>query len=170
VRALLIVALTLLASDAPAAFDSAAWQLSRKARLADAGQMRAAYSNCVARLQTPADDVALPVETFDDGSVRMLVQAKRAQYFIDSGLIWGEGVTIRRFLRNGSEESRIEAESCVVDRKSRRGWAEGRAKVTNGKTVFSGQGVYFSAPDAYVRVFSDSEIVSEDLKFGGGAW
>ena len=96
-----------------------------------------------------------------------MIFAKKAQYFLDKGLVWAEDVTVRRFKPDGTLEAKIEAKNCVVDRFSKSGWAEGLATVTHGKTVFKGKGVYFSSPESYVRVFSDSEIVSEDLKFGG---
>ena len=148
-------------------FDAEAWHGKRELFAREAERLQVAYSNCLARLETPAEDVTVPVETFDDGSVKVLVTAKRAQYFLDSGLVWAEGVVVRRFREDASCEARIEAERCVIDRVAKSGWAEGAATLVHGKTVFRGRGIYFSSPEAYVRVQSEAEIVSEDLSLGG---
>ena len=163
-----MVAMALTASSAPA-FDSKKWQAKHDAVGRDAERLRSAYTNCLAHVQIPAEDVTVPLETFDDGAVKVAVFAKKAQYFLDKGLVWAEGVVVRRFKADGSVEARIEAQNCVVDRKSKSGWAEGPAMVVHGKTVFRGRGVYFSSPQAYVRVHDDSDVRSEDLKFGGVA-
>ena len=151
------------------AFNSEEWLGKRELFAREAERLRAAYTNCVANLQTPADDVTIPVETFDDGSVKVMIFAKKAQYFLDKGLVWAEDVTVRRFKPDGTLEARIEAKNCVVDRFSKSGWAEGPASVVHGKTTFRGKGVYFSSPEAYVRVLEQSEVESADLRFGGAA-
>ena len=86
------LALVILALDLMA-FDSADWLGKRELLTREAERLRAAYTNCVARLEAPADDVTVPVETFPDGSVKVVIHAKRAQYFADTGLVWAEGVT-----------------------------------------------------------------------------
>ena len=157
-----------LAAAFPAqAFDSAEWHGKRELLLREAERLQAAYSNCLASVHEPAESVTVPVETFDDGSVKAVVSARKARFFLKEGLIWAEGVVIKRFAQDGSEESRIDAASCVVDRATRSGWAEGPARVRHGKTTFSGSGVYFSSPESYVRVFKGSVIESSDLSFGG---
>ena len=149
------------------AFNSEDWLGKRELFAREAERLRAAYTNCVAHLETPAEDVTVPVETFDDGSVKVMIFAKKAQYFLDKGLVWAEDVTVRRFKEDGRLEALIEAKNCVVDRFSKSGWAEGSAKVSHGKTTFRGRGVYFSSPEAYVKVFERADVDSQDLKFGG---
>ena len=149
------------------AFNSAEWHGKREVLTREAERLRAAYTNCVAQLQTPAEDVSVPIESFDDGSVKVLVSAKKAQYFLEKGLVWAEGVVVRKFNADGTTDSSIEARNCVIDRASKSGWAEGPATVVHGKTTFRGKGVYFSTSESYVKVFSDSFIESRDLKFGG---
>ena len=149
------------------AFNSEEWLGKRELFAREAERLRAAYTNCVANLQVPAEDVTIPVETFDDGSVKVMIFAKKAQYFLDKGLVWAEDVTVRRFKPDGTLEAKIEAKNCVVDRFSKSGWAEGLATVTHGKTVFKGEGVYFSSPEGYVRVVERTDVDSKDLKFGG---
>ena len=149
------------------AFNSEEWLGKRELFAREAERLRAAYTNCVAHIETPAEDVTIPVETFDDGSVKVMIFAKRAQYFLDKGLVWAEDVTVRRFKPDGRQEAKIEAKNCVVDRFSKSGWAEGLATVTHGKTVFKGEGVYFSSSEGYVKVVERTDVDSKDLKFGG---
>ena len=149
------------------AFDSTEWHGKRELFAREAERLRTAYSNCLAKVDVPAEDVALPVETFADGSIKTIVRARKAQYFLDAGFVWAEGVVVETFRKDGVLDGRIEAANCVVDRGTRSGWAEGPATVIHGKTTFRGEGVYFSAADSYVKVIDRSEIDSEDLKFGG---
>ena len=149
------------------AFNSEEWLGKRELFSREAERLRAAYTNCVANLEVPAEDVTIPVETFDDGSVKVMIFAKKAQYFLDRGLVWAEDVTVRRFKPDGTLEACIEAKNCVVDRFSKSGWAEGPATVTHGKTTFRGRGIYFSAPEGYVKVLEGTDVDSQDLKFGG---
>ena len=149
------------------AFNSEEWLGKRELFAREAERLRAEYTNCVAHLETPAEDVTIPIETFDDGSVKVMIFAKKAQYFLDKGLVWAEDVTVRRFKPDGTIEALVEAKNCVVDRFSKSGWAEGLATVTHGKTVFKGMGVYFSSPEGYVKVVERTDVDSKDLKFGG---
>ena len=162
-----VIVLMLLSVEAMA-FDLTGWNEKRALHLHEAERLRAAYSNCVARIDQPAEDVSVPLETFEDGSVKVMVYAKKAQYFLQEGYVWAQGVVIRKFKDDGTVGAKIVAESCVVDRYSKSGWAEGPATVEHGKSRFSGKGIYFSSPDAYIKVFEASDCVSEDLKFGGG--
>lgn len=161
------LALCIVAAASARAFDSAEWHGKRELLLREAERLQAAYSNCVASLHEPAEDITVPVETYGDGSVKTVVAARRARFFLREGLIWAEGVVIRKFAEDGAEESRIDAASCVVDRAMKSGWAEGPARVRHGRTTFCGSGVYFSSPESYVHVSSRSEIDTTDLSFGG---
>ena len=165
-RLLILLAFSLFLIPCSFAFDSAEWHGKRELFAREAERLMAAYSNCAARVSEPAEQVTIPVETFPDGSVKTLVSAKKARYFLKEGLVWAEGVEVRQNAADGSAAGRIEAASCVVDRNSRSGWAEGAAKVTYGKSVLTGSGVFFSAPDSYVKVFAGAAIESDDLKFG----
>ena len=149
------------------AFNTAKWMARREAMTDDAVRLRAAYSNVVGRIDTPSEGIVIPLETNPDGSVRTSVHAAKAQFFSDSPIIWAEKLEMRKFDPDGTERLRLEAGSCVIDRLSRSGWVEGHAKVTQGQTVFEGEGVYFSATNAFVSVYSGADLKSADLKFGG---
>ena len=61
----------------------------------------------------------------------------------------------------------FDARSCVIDRFTKSGWAEGAARVQHGKTSFSGRDVYFSSPESYVRVYDGADLQTEDAKAKG---
>ena len=150
------------------AFVSAEWSGRREMLTREAERLQAAYSNCVARATEPAEGVVVPVEINPDGSVRLSIEARKSQLFLDEGIVWAEGVIIRKTGADGKEVSRIEADNCVFDRNTKSGWADGTLTLSHGETVFTGRGVYFSSPEDYVMSFSGSSIYSKDLKFGGG--
>ena len=150
------------------AFDSAEWHGKRELFAREAERLMVAYTNCCAKVKEPAENVTIPVETYEDGSVKVMVHAGKAQYFLVEGFVWAEDVEVKKLAKGGAVEAHLEAKNCIVDRNSKSGWAEGAAKVTQGKTTFAGKGVYFSATDSYVKVFGGSVVESSDLKFGGG--
>ena len=158
------IVLAMVAGLSARAFDLSAWSAQRDLHLREAERLRAAYSNCLQRLDHPAEDVSVPVETYENGAVRLVVQARRVQFFLDSGLVWAENVVVRRLAPDGSVETRIDARSCVVDRFTKSGWAEGAARVQHGKTSLAGKDVYFSSPESYVRIFEGADLQSEGVK------
>lgn len=150
-----------------AAFDSELWLAKREIFTREAERLQAAFTNCQAQAEQPAEGVNVPIETFENGSVKLSVAARKAQLFLDSGLIWAEGALVRKFEEDGSESARIEAERCLVDRTTKCGWIEGAGKIVFGKTVFTGADIFFSAPEGYVLSRRKTAIETTDLKFGG---
>ncbi len=149
-------------------FDSGAWLTKRAMFDREAERLQAAYTNCVANLRTPAENVTVPIEHYPDGAVKASVTARKAQFFLDEGLVWCEGVCVRECGPDGrTERGRVEAESCVIDRETRSGWADGRARATYGRTTVEGRGIYFSFEEEFVKITSEVEITSRDLKFEG---
>jgi hypothetical protein len=146
------------------AFDLDAWNAQRDLHMREVARLRTAYSNCLQRIEHPAEEVTVPVETYTNGAVRLVVQARRAQFFLDSGLVWAENVVVRKFGPDGELETRIDARSCVVDRFTKSGWAEGAARVMHGKTALGGRNVYFSSPESYVRVFDGAVLKTEGAR------
>ena len=157
-------AMTCLAAHA---LDLLSWRTQRELHMHEADRLRMAYSNCLQRMDCPAEDVTVPVETHPDGSVKLVVHAKRAQFFLDTGLVWAENVVVRRFEPDGTLDTRIDARSCVIDRFTKSGWAEGAARVQHGKTSFAGRNVYFSSSESYVRVFDGADLQTEDARSKG---
>lgn len=149
-------------------FDTEAWLMKRAVLDREAERMQAVYTNCVANLRSPAQNVTVPIEHFPDGSVKASVAAAEAQFFLDSGLIWCRDVCVRQFAQGESEaQAYVKAAHCVIDRKMRCGWAEGEAEVRYSKTVVRGSGIYFSFDEEFVKILSNVRIESQDLKFEG---
>jgi hypothetical protein len=126
-RALLCSAAVLAAFAAPA-FDMDAW-LARRARVDEkARAFRLVYSNCVAAVRLPAENVSVPVETWPDGAPKTLVRAEKAQFFIDEGLVWCAGVRLVEYARDGvtvltndkSPEALIEQACAILFEETRR--------------------------------------------------
>ena len=157
----IVVVLTALGAHA---FDLASWRAQRALHEREAERLRVAYSNCLQRAETPAEDVMVPVDTHTNGAIRIVVSARRAQFFLDDGLVWAENVVVRKLGPDGELEARIDARSCVVDRFTKSGWAEGPARVQNGKTSLAGRNVYFSSPESYVRVYDGADLRTEGGK------
>lgn len=154
-------ALTLLfagwALVASAAFSSAKW-LEERGDDSDVLRLRAAYADCVKKLEAPAENVLIPLETFANGQVKSRVTAQRAHLFPDTGFIWGEKIRVEQFKEDGSLFASLDAESCVVDRKTKSGWVEGAAKMVYGDSSVKGRGIYFSLEREFIKIFSQSEI------------
>ena len=149
------------------AFDSQKWLEKRALLDRETERLQAAYSNCVSHLDQPAENIEIPVESHANGRVKTLVRAARAQFFLDTGFIWGEDVVVRQFRADGSVEAEVFARHCVVDRETRACWAEGPARATYGRTRVSGEGIYFSFREEYVKISSKVDIQSEDMKVEG---
>lgn len=143
------------------------WLAKREMLTHEAERLRDAYRVHVASDEAAAMDVMLPIDTYENGSVKLIVDAKKAQIFTKEDFILAWDVTIRKLDENGEELSRIEAATCIVDRSTKSGWAEGAIKIANEKTSFSGENVYFSAIEGYVMSFAKSKLVSTDMKLGG---
>lgn len=165
-KCVLLCFCVLSAFPALSAFDSTVWHEQREIFAREAERLRICYTNCQAQLLSPASDVSVPIETFEDGSVKTFVKAGRAQLFLAENLVWAEDVRVKRLNADGSVEAMLTATNCVIDRVSKSGWAEGPATVVHGKTSFAGEGVYFSSADAYVKVFDRAQVESSDLKLG----
>jgi len=164
---LLPASVVLLTTFVASAFDSAKWLAKREELSRDADRLRCEYSNAVARITTPSEGLTIPLETYPDGAVRTSLYARRAQIFEKSTLVWAEGLELAKFDADGQKKLKLEADRCVIDRQTKTGWVEGHAKVTQGKTVFEGDGVYFSSPKNFVSAYLHSDIKSADLRFGG---
>ena len=155
--------LALLPCCVAVAFSSAKW-LEERNDDSDMVRLRAAYADCVAKLAQPAEDVAFPLESYPDGTVKSRLKAKKAQMFLDSGFIWGEGIRVEEYGKDGKVSGWLTADNCVVDRNTRTGWVEGLATLSYNDTVVKGRGVYFSFNREFIKIFSQSEIRAKGLK------
>lgn len=147
------------------AFNSEDWLAKREILSREAERLQAAYTSCVARLDEPAGDVVLPFERYPDGSVKASVTAKKAQVFLDTGMIWGADVVVAQFTTNGVEDARVEADACVIDRVTKSGWVQGHAKAVYLGNEVEGDGIYFSFSEEFVTIYTNTRIRVKDQKF-----
>lgn len=141
------------------------WLAKREMLSHEAERLRDAYAHCATNRTELAEEVVLPLDTYEDGSLKTVIKAKNAQILPKEGFILAWGLTILKLDSSGKELSKIEAESCLVDRSTKSGWAEGPGSVVNGKNSFSGENVYFSSLEGYATSFRKSKLVS-DAKSG----
>ena len=151
-----VVALAALSANA---FDSADWLEQRMLLDREAERLCAAYAKYGALSTEAAESIVVPVEGYADGSIKTSVGAKRAQFFLVDGFIWGEGVEVRQFKRDGTIDMKLDADNCVVDRTTRSGWVEDHAHAEfRDEAVLDGDRVYFSAPEEYLKIYTNTVL------------
>lgn len=139
------------------AFNSSEW-LAERADDSDSVRLRAAYADCVKKLESPAENISLPLETYQDGTVKSRLSAGKAYIFADSGFVWAERIRVEQYKEDGTIFASLDAENCVVDRNTKSGWVEGSAQMTYGDSTVRGRGIYFSLNREFIKIFSQSEI------------
>lgn len=150
------------AAFAAQAFDSAEWLGQRALLDIEAARLKKAYAKYSVAATSPAETIAFPIESYPDGSVKTSISAKSAQIFVKEGFLWGEGVVIRQFKRDGSVEAKIEADNCIVDRSTRSGWVNGHAHAEfRDEAVLDGDKVYFSVYEEYLKIFENTVLKAD---------
>ena len=150
------------------AFDSGKW-LAERGDDSDMLRLRAAYEDCIKKIEAPAENVAFPLETYPDGTVKSRLRAGRAFMFLDTGFIWGENIRVEQYKSDGKTvEGFLTADNCIVDRKSKSGWVQGNAHMDWDGTAIKGRGIYFSFEREFIKIFSQTEIRAKSLKLGSG--
>ena len=158
----------LAALPAMAVFDSGKW-LAERGDDSDMLRLRTAYEECVKKIEAPAENVAFPLESYPDGTVKSRLRAQKAYMFVDTGFIWGENIRVEQYKPDGKTvESYLSADNCIVDRKSKSGWVEGNARMDWEGTVVKGRGIYFSFDREFIKIFSQTEIRTKALKLDAG--
>ena len=143
--------------SALAKFDSEAWN-AKCADVKEINRLKGEYEKCLALTNSAADDIELPIEQYESGKIKSRLRAAKAQMFLDTGLVWGEGITVEQFDENGEVTGSLTADNCIVDRKKVTGWVPGNATATAGEVKISGRGIYFSFKEEFVKITADAEI------------
>ena len=165
---ILVSIIAVCATLAACAFDSGKW-LAERGDDSDMLRLRAAYEDCVKKIEAPAENVAFPLETYPDGTVKSRLRAGRAYMFLDTGFIWGENIRVEQYKPDGKTiEGFLTADNCIVDRKSKSGWVHGNAHMDWDGTAIKGRGIYFSFEREFIKIFSQTEIRAKSLKLGSG--
>ena len=162
-RTVAAVSAALLATAAAAAFDPDSWLERREVLAREAERLEKLYLSCAAKADDPAEKVSLPVDGHPDGAVKTLITADRAQFFQSQDAVWAAGVTAHEYDAAGKEVSRLEAESLIVDRGTKSGWVDGKARAIHGQTLVKGARVYVSFAEDYVMITSNALVRSRDF-------
>lgn len=146
------------------AFDSVAWLTKVEIFEREAERLRAEQGRVSKMVKDPAENVSVTLEKHADGSVKTVLTAKQAQFFLDIGFVWGKDVVVTEYNLDGTPRGFITGQDCFVDRETKSGWVEGRIHAVYDKMTLDGEQVYFSFEEEYVRIFNDSQITSSGLK------
>ena len=150
------------------AFDSEAWLKARDAASEEASEMRRAYAEYSGRVNIPAENLTVPLESFPNGSVKSSIFAKNACFFLQEGYIWGKGVTIRQFTPDGKVESQVDADTCLVNRETRKAWVEGHAKAYyRNQAEIEGDNVFINATNEYITIYDNTVMEAEGRTLKG---
>jgi len=110
--------------------------------------------------EAPVEDLALPLEHYDNGRVRTVLRGERA-YLLggdQEGLVFARKVKVERLATNGKPEGVLLAEDCLIDRNTRRGYCRGAVEVRLGGDTMKGRGLYFSTDDQFYKLLAECEI------------
>ena len=164
-RALLALALTPFA--AAAQFDSEAW-LAQYADDTEVERLKAAYAKCAEAATTPAENIVLPIEQYPDGRIKSQLTAARAQFFLDTGFVWGADIVVEQYDEKGAVTGSLKADNCLVDRKRVTGWVAGNATARMGDVTITGRGIFFAFKREFVKITEDAaiEVKSVHVDFG----
>jgi len=103
---------------------------------------------------SPVEDFTLPVEHYDNGRIRAVLRANKAAVG-KAGLIWAWHVMVDMFDPVGASDGRIEAESCLYDRNSRRGYCPSAVMLSRTNVTIHGTGLYFVMSTQRMQIMSN---------------
>lgn len=115
------------------------------------------WSTAKAAMTTPVENLALPLDYYEDGRIRARLRAEKAQVFTN-GLIFAEGVTVELLTAEGKPDGVLTAEGCLFDREARHGYCDGRVTVEKDNDRLKGRGMYFSTVGEYIKIMGECEI------------
>lgn len=148
---------------AASGFSSREW-MARRNDETDKERLEAAYARLDAAKGQPAEDISLPLERFDDGSVKTTLEAKLAWIFTDEPFVIAEGVHVRRLKEDGSMEMEIVTTRILADRKTKTIWIEGDSIIKTPFATATGSEIYFSFEDEMMRVYRGTRITTKALE------
>ena len=161
-RVAIAVAILVASLFAHAKFDSEAWN-AKCADETEINRLKAEYDKCLAVTNSAADNIELPIEQYESGNIKSRLRAEKAQMFLTSGLVWGQGITVEQYDENGQVTGSLKADNCIIDRKKVVGWVPGSATATMGDVTISGRGIYFSFKEEFVKIMADPEITVKSV-------
>lgn len=150
-----------------AGFDSAQWLERRAVADGAAKALAAMYSERCGRFDSPAAEVAIPVEAFPSGAIKTMLRSRRSQILDNGEYIWGEGVELEQFDESGATQLVVTAENCLVNRAKRCGWVEGEATASGRGSHLTGRRVYLDFGASLLRIYDGARLRSEGMSLDG---
>jgi hypothetical protein len=152
-------AATAAATNAAVRLDDAAWR--DLADVWEAGRNKPVGS--------PVENLTLPLEHHLNGRVRAVLRARTAS-MADDRLVRAWQVTVDLFTDEGAPDGRIEAESGLFDRGSRRGYCCGAVVFSRQEARVSGTDLFWSAEQQQLRILSHGQVRTRWQVGAIGGW
>ena len=106
---------------------------------------------------SPVDHLTLPIEHYDNGRIRAVLHAGKAAV-MNTGMIWAWQVTVDRFDSVGAPDGRIEADDCLYDRTTRRGYCADAVMLVQSNATIRGTGLYWTMATQRMRILSNAVV------------
>ena len=116
-----------------------------------------------ALMTSPVENLHLPLAYHVNGRVKAMLQAQKAQIFLD-GLIFAEGVSVELLTEDGHSDGQLTAEGCLFDRKAKQGYCEGEVSMVKSGDRLKGRGMYFSIEEQFIKILADCEILTQRIR------
>jgi lipopolysaccharide assembly outer membrane protein LptD (OstA) len=110
-----------------------------------------------AAMTSPVENLMLPLGYYENGRIKAVLRAQKSQMYAD-GLIYAEGVRVEMLTVDGKPDGQLQADGCLFDRKSKRGYCEGVVHMVKGTDRLKGRGMYFSIDEQFIKILSECEI------------
>jgi len=110
-----------------------------------------------AAMTAPAENLVLPLDHHENGRVRALLRAEKAQ-ILGTNLVFALNVKVELLQPDGKPDGLLLAEDCLIDRAAKRGFSRGAVDVTQGEDRLKGRGMYFATDDQFIKILSECEI------------
>lgn len=117
----------------------------------------------------PIEDLRLPLEHYDDGTLKAQLVAGWAKV-PPRGAVEATDVRVELYNRDGSLSGTMQVEHCRYDRDTRRVTSDSKVRLERDSVVITGIGMEWDAEQETVRIRRDPKVVFKGtlkLKPGG---
>lgn len=114
----------------------------------------------------PLSGLRFPMEHYEDGTIRTMVHAQRAEA-PPGKPVKAEGVTVTMMRPDGSVETTLIMQDCVIDREQQTADSVGDVMMERPGAVITGKGMTWSGADEKILIKSNVKVVlsrSSDAK------
>jgi len=115
--------------------------------------------------ELPIRGMRIPLELFEDGSVKMQFSAARARVPEGGGEVEASEALVESFNADGSIAMIMEADRCWFNRATGRLDSDGPVRMDRGDMEVTGVGMEWKAEEQKLRLYSEVRVV---LKGGAG--